>query len=79
MTVEYVVAVFLTAANCGPSCLILPPGQVYKSLSETQNPNWCVVNRGNAPAVVKFEMFPMARMLLGRGVQPCRPPNVPTS
>lgn len=74
MTVQYVIAAFLTAANCGQACIVLAPGQRYESQSPNQNPNWCVINRGKAAAPVRFEIVG-AKMLLGRGVEPCSTPT----
>jgi hypothetical protein len=73
--VEYVVAAFMTVSNCG-NCLQLEPAMRYESRTPTQNPNWCVINTGNAPAAVRLDFRGgRSRLLMGRGVQPCSTPS----
>jgi hypothetical protein len=80
LTVEYLFSAFL-AFSCqnNSSCFWLDPGTRYESRSPTQNPNWCVINRGAAKAPVRLEFIPGPRMILAPGIEPCDSGRVPTS
>jgi hypothetical protein len=83
VTLEYVFSAVL-ALSCqnNPSCSWLDPGIQYQSRTPTQNPNWCVINRGSVRSPVMMEVRPPPRMFLGPGIEPCdvrARPNAPTS
>jgi hypothetical protein len=73
MTVEYILAAVLNVSCLNSNqCMQLVPGQRYESLSPTQRPNWCVVNRNNARSPIKFQQARGGmKMYLGQGVEPC--------
>ena len=79
MIIEYVVALHLTASACAatPGCYVIPPGDGYTSLTPTQNPNWCVMNRGSTAsgAMLAFPSPTQAQLLMGPGVKPCGLPK----
>ncbi len=81
ITLEYIVALSL-AMSCqnNPSCYWIAVGQRYESLSPTQNPNWCVINRGKVASPVRMTIE--YKMFMGPGVEPCdarKGPNAPLS
>jgi hypothetical protein len=79
VVIEYVTALYLTAAACATilGCYVLPPGQGYQSLTPTQHPNWCVINKGivASGAMLAFPEPIRSQLLMGPGVKPCGIPR----
>jgi hypothetical protein len=61
----------------------LETGVQYQSRTPTQNPNWCIINRGNVRSPIKLiTVPPPPTMFLGPGIEPCdvrARPNAPTN
>lgn len=77
--IEYVTALYLTASACDatPGCWVLQPGKGYQSLTPSQNPNWCVINKGMVAsgAMLSFRTVTSTQLLMGPGVVPCGIPK----
>jgi hypothetical protein len=77
--IKYVVASYLTASACAgiPGCVVIQPGDGYKSLTPTQMPNWCVINHGivASGAMLSFPTPVSPVLLMGPGVKPCGIPR----
>jgi hypothetical protein len=77
--IEYVTALYLTASTCAATlgCSVIKPGDGYASLTPTQHPNWCVVNKGivASGAMLSFRSPMKPQLLMGPGVKPCGLPK----
>jgi hypothetical protein len=77
--IEYVTALYLSASACALTlgCHVIPPGEGYASLTPTQYPNWCVINKGPVAsgAMLAFPTPTQNQMLMGPGVKPCGLPR----
>jgi len=77
--IEYIIASYLTASACAATlgCHLIPQGDSYQSLTPTQRPNWCVVNKRivAAGAMLSFATPTNPRLLMGPGVRPCGLPK----
>jgi hypothetical protein len=77
--IEYVTALYRTASACAATigCHVIQPGDGWASLTPTQHPNWCVMNKGMVAsgAMLSFRSPIKAQLLMGPGVRSCGLPK----